>query len=117
MTEELLITETNPKIDSAQERLVTILKNVLNSLKQDFMKRTGDVLPIVASDLVETSNGEFEAKIASLPVGYTSDYIEDIRRVRRILLAFGGFSYGHILKCIDNFESWIADYPYYKGFK
>ena len=114
--EEIMVKEEG-KVGDLQNQIIEIMRGVLANLRKQFSNFSHEPFPIIAPDLVEMSNSEFESCLRSLPVNFTSDYLYDLRRLRRILAAFGQPSRTKILDLCTNFiKGTKADFFNYKGF-
>jgi hypothetical protein len=98
-------------------KLVDIMKSLLLRVKNDFQEKTGQLFPLMRTDLTEMSNSEFSSSLSSVPVNYTNHMLDDLMALRRLLAAFEHPWRTKVLTLISSFKRGLeSNYGKYNGF-
>lgn len=103
------------KVIEYQKRIIDLMKKALESARKEFSKMTTDSFPLITTDLTEMSDSEFINAIKQMPPNFSSDFIYDLRELRRLLGSFSHHSRVRVLRIGATYSNFIKVSPQYKG--
>lgn len=98
-----------------QKTILELMKKALEGAKKDHNKVTTDPFPLIMPDLTEMSDAEFLNALQKMPVNFNSDYLYDLKELRRLLGSFNHPSRLKVLRVGASYTQNAGESLYYKG--